>query len=158
MVEPLLHNRLLVGRCGDADQQFRPGSLQFRGWVAIVGFVPEVLADQNSYACGAEGEGGQHRARDEPARLVEDIVSGEQPFGGGQPDLAPLQEHRGVVQPGVVGRALAPRHQGSYNDGRPTTAASGQILICLEDCLAEAGVEEDIPRRVAGDGHLRQDH
>jgi hypothetical protein len=126
--------------------------------VGLVALVPHVFADDDPDFFALDTDWRQGRAGGEPAWFVENVVDGQELFGGGQSDCAFVEQNGRVPQAGVLGLLKIGLPEGADKDGRAAAGLMSQILGSGLDSLGKAGVEEDVAGRVAGDGHFRQDN
>ena len=154
-----------VGGRRDVHHQFSTTRDQVGDGVALVaGVVPEALVVPDVLA-DREAEPEPHRPgrrsrarrrRQEVAGLVEDVVGGEQRFPPHRCDPAILQQRHRVVEAGgrCAGRALR-EAEGHPDPARPP-GRSPQLLDRGGAAGHELGHVEEVARRVARDGQLRE--
>ena len=117
--------------------------------------VPGVLADGDGEALVAGGEQVLVVGGDEVAVLVEDVVGGQQGLGLAEDDFAAAEDGGGVGGALAGGLVRASDVAGEDGDGE-VGGFGGELLDGLLGAQEEAGLFDQVARRVAGDGEFRE--
>jgi hypothetical protein len=155
--EPLARDPDAERRGDEGEQHLGAPRREVGGRVGRIPLVPDVLADERARARPRHVERLARAARQEPPGLEEDLVRRQEPLGLHVGDRTPREEERGVRERRVLWQPLGRAGEAPDEAGRPRRSPPRRLAPRLEGGRHEPRVEEEVARRVADEGHLRED-